>query len=47
MALGIKPELLLEEENVATKDFTAGDYAKDILAAPFRGVEGAAQSSTT
>jgi hypothetical protein len=44
MALGIKPELLLEEENVATKDFTAGDYAKDILAAPFRGVEGAAQS---
>jgi len=43
MALGIKPELLTEE-NAATQDFSAGDYAKDILAAPFRGVEGAAQS---
>lgn len=43
MALGIKPELL-NEENISSQDFSAGDYAKDILAAPLRGVEGAAQS---
>ena len=41
MAIGIKPELLLEDNE---QDFQAGDYVKDILAAPFRGLEGAAQS---
>jgi hypothetical protein len=47
MALGFKVENFLDsEENrkEIEQDFQAGDYVKDILAAPFRGLEGAAQS---